>query len=157
MPGARLLGTTNPDSPRHCFKVNYLDRQSELDLASWHFRLADNPSLSSAYVFALPAEYSGLWRRRMIDGAWVIAEGAVFDMYDEQRHVGTELPPMRRYWTGVDHGTVNPFAALTLGLGDDGRLYVTSEWRHDSRAAHRQLTDAQYSRAVGAWLDDLDV
>lgn len=136
MPGARLLGTTNPDSPRHCFKVNYLDRQSELDM---------------------PAEYSGLWRRRMIDGAWVIAEGAVFDMYDEQRHVGTELPPMRRYWTGVDYGTVNPFAALTLGLGDDGRLYVTSEWRHDSRAAHRQLTDAQYSRAVGAWLDDLDV
>lgn len=157
VPGARLLGTTNPDSPRHWFKVGYLDRQNELDLASWHFRLADNPSLSPAYVAALSAEYSGLWRRRMIDGAWVIAEGAVFDMYDEQRHVVPELPPMRRYWTGVDYGTVNPFAALTLGLGDDGRLYVTSEWRHDSRAAHRQLTDAQYSRAVREWLDDLDV
>ncbi|MGW0465430.1 terminase large subunit domain-containing protein [Streptomyces sp. NPDC003027] len=69
VPGARLLGTTNPDSPRHWFKVNYLDRQSELDLASWHFRLADNPSLCPAYVAALSAEYSGLWRRRMIDGA----------------------------------------------------------------------------------------
>ncbi|MCY0923240.1 PBSX family phage terminase large subunit [Streptomyces sp. H27-G5] len=157
VPGARLLGTTNPDSPRHWLKVNYLDRQAELDLASWHFRLADNPSLSPAYVAALAAEYSGLWRRRMIDGAWVIAEGSVFDMYDEQRHVVTELPPMRRYWTGVDYGTVNPFAALLLGLGDDGRLYVTSEWRHDSRARHRQLTDAQYSKAVRAWLAEQDV
>ncbi|MFI1018013.1 terminase large subunit domain-containing protein [Streptomyces sp. NPDC020965] len=157
VPGARLLGTTNPDSPRHWPKVNYLDRAAELDLASWHFRLADNPSLSSAYVAALSAKYSGLWRRRVIDGAWVIAEGAIYDCYDEQQHVVTALPPMRRYWTGVDYGTVNPFAALALGLGDDGRLYVTSEWRHDSRAQHRQLTDAQYSRAVRSWLDELDV
>ncbi|WP_331254515.1 hypothetical protein [Streptomyces halstedii] len=52
---------------------------------------------------------------------------------------------------------MNPFVALTVGLGDDGRLYVTHEWRHDPRAAHRQLTDSQYSRAVRKWLDKLDV
>ncbi|MFD0496818.1 terminase large subunit domain-containing protein [Streptomyces rhizosphaericus] len=59
VPGARLLGTTNPDSPRHWLKVGYLDRQHELDLASWHFKLADNPSLSPAYVASLAAEYVG--------------------------------------------------------------------------------------------------
>lgn len=155
-PGARLLATTNPDSPRHWLKVGYLDRAHELDLRAWHFKLRDNPSLSPAYVAALSAEYVGLWRRRMIDGAWVVAEGAVYDMWDESRHVVTELPPMRRLLgVGIDYGTTNPFAAILLGLGADGRLYAVSEWRHDSRAAHRQMTDAQYSQAVRAWLDGL--
>ncbi|WP_369377643.1 PBSX family phage terminase large subunit [Streptomyces sp. cg36] len=157
VPGAKLLGTTNPDSPRHWLKTGYLDRAAELDLAAWHFRLADNPSLAPAYVASLTAEYSGLWRRRMIDGAWVVAEGAVFDMFDEQQHVVDELPPMRRYWLGIDYGTSNPFSAILLGLGDDDRLYAAAEWRHDARAVRRQMTDAQYSRAVRAWLAELDV
>ncbi|MFD9813724.1 PBSX family phage terminase large subunit [Streptomyces sp. NPDC059080] len=155
--GARLLATTNPDSPRHWLRVSYLDREAELDLASWHFRLADNPSVSPAYVAALSAEYVGLWRRRMIDGAWVVAEGSVYDMFDEAEHIVDELPPMRRHWLGVDYGTSNPFSAILLGLGDDDRLYAVAEWRHDARKAHRQMTDAQYSRAVRAWLAELDV
>ncbi|WP_031010671.1 PBSX family phage terminase large subunit [Streptomyces sp. NRRL F-5727] len=151
-PGARLFATTNPDSPRHWLKTGYLDRASELDLRAWHFKLADNPSLSPAYVANLAAEYVGLWRRRMIDGAWVVAEGAVYDMWDEARHVVDTLPDMRRYWVGIDYGTTNAFSAVLLGLGVDGRLYACSEYRHDSRATRRQLTDAQYSDAVRTWL-----
>ncbi|MFC3347781.1 terminase [Streptomyces echinoruber] len=135
-------------------KVQYLDRLGELDMRAWHFRLADNPSLSAEYVASLAAEYTGLWRKRMIDGAWVVAEGAIYSEWDEDRHVVDALPPMRRYWLGVDYGTTNPFAAVLLGLGDDGRLYACAEWRHDSRATHRSLTDAQYSAAVRAWLAD---
>ncbi|MBI0374739.1 PBSX family phage terminase large subunit [Streptomyces albiflaviniger] len=157
VPGARLLGTTNPDSPRHWLKVGYLDRQPELDLASWHFKLVDNPSLSSAYVASLAAEYVGLWRRRMIDGAWVVAEGAIYDMWDEGRHVVAQLPDIRRYWLGCDYGTTNPFSAILLGEGVDDRLYVAAEWRHDSRATHRSMTDAQYSAAVRTWLADLGI
>ncbi|MGW7413420.1 PBSX family phage terminase large subunit [Streptomyces sp. NPDC054863] len=157
VPGAKLLGTTNPDSPRHWLRTDYLDRADELDLAAFHFRLADNPSLEPAYVNALAAEFTGLWRRRMIEGEWVVAEGAIYDCYDEQRHLVDELPTMHRYWVGLDYGTANPFSALVLGMGDDNRLYVVSEWRHDSRAAHRQMTDAQYSDAVRAWLDELGV
>jgi PBSX family phage terminase large subunit len=153
VPGARLFATTNPDSPRHWLKLNYLDRAAELDLRAWHFRLADNPSLSAAYVAALNAEYVGLWRRRMIDGAWVVAEGAVYDMWDEARHVVTEVPPIARWLAaGIDYGTTNDFVALLLGLGMDGRLYVTSEYRHASRTAHRSMTDAEYDRALRVWL-----
>jgi PBSX family phage terminase large subunit len=156
-PRARLLGTTNPDSPRHWAKVGYLDRAGELDLAAWHFKLADNPSLSPAYVASLTAEYTGLWRRRMILGEWVVAEGAVYDMYDEQQHVVDELPTMRRHWLGIDYGTTAPFSAVLLGHGDDDRLYAVAEWRYDSRARHRQMTDAQYSAAVRKWLTFLGV
>ncbi|CAM2786413.1 MULTISPECIES: PBSX family phage terminase large subunit [Streptomyces] len=154
-PGARLFATTNPDSPRHWLKKGYLDRSTELDMRAWHFKLRDNPSLSAAYVDALAAEYVGLWRRRMIDGAWVVAEGAIYDMWDEDRHVVDELPSMRRHWVGLDYGTTNPFAALLLGEGVDDRLYVCAEWRHDSRATHRSMTDAQYSTAVRDWLGEL--
>jgi PBSX family phage terminase large subunit len=157
VPGARLFATTNPDSPRHWLKTGYIDRAGELNLRAWHFRLADNPSLSAEYVADLTAEYVGLWRRRMIDGAWVVAEGAVYDMWDEARHVVADLPAMRRYWCGIDYGTTNPFAAVLLGEGVDGRLYVTNEWRHDSRAKHRSMTDAQYSAAVRSWLANLTI
>ncbi|MFF0293163.1 PBSX family phage terminase large subunit [Kitasatospora sp. NPDC004614] len=157
VPGAKLLGTTNPDSPRHWLKVGYLDRESQLDLNSWHFALADNPSLSPSYVASLRAEYVGLWRRRMVDGAWVVAEGTIYDMWDEQQHVVDDLPSMVRHWLAVDYGTTNPFAAVLLGLGDDNRLYACAEWRYDSRARRRQMTDAQYSAALRGWLDALGV
>lgn len=156
-PGARLYATTNPDSPRHWLKVGYLDRLAELDMRAWHFRLADNPSLSAEYVASLAAEYTGLWRRRMIDGAWVVAEGAIYNEWDEDRHVVDELPPMRRHWLGIDYGTTNPFSAVLVGLGVDDRLYARAEWRYDSRGTQRAMTDAQYSAAVRAWLDELDV
>src|SRR5690606_28467657 len=32
------------------------------------------------------------------------------------------------------------------------RLYVVSEYRHDSRTARRQMTDAEYSKARRGWL-----
>lgn len=153
VPGARLYATTNPDSPRHWLKLGYLDRAAELNLRAWHFRLADNPSLTPDYVAALAAEYVGLWKRRMIDGAWVVAEGAIYDMLDTDRHVVTELPPIARWLAaGVDYGTTNDFVALLLGLATDGRLYVTAEYRHASRAVHRSMTDAEYDRALRAWL-----
>jgi PBSX family phage terminase large subunit len=156
--GARLFATTNPDSPRHWLKATYLDRQAELPMRSWHFRLADNPSLGQAYIDDLMAMYTGLWRRRMIDGAWCVAEGAIYDMLDESRHVVTELPLITRWLAaGIDYGTTNPFVALLVGVGADQRLYVTAEYRHDSRQAHRSMTDAEYDTAVRAFLQQQGV
>ncbi|MER7750389.1 terminase family protein, partial [Streptomyces bacillaris] len=157
VPGARLYATTNPDSPRHWLRTQYLDRVDELDMREWHFRLADNPSLSAEYIASLNAEYTGLWRRRMIDGAWVVAEGAIYAEWDEARHVVDTLPAMRRYFLGVDYGTTNPFSAVLLGIGTDDRLYACAEWRYDGRRTHRPMTDSQYSDAVRAWLANLDV
>ena len=179
LPGARLFGTSNPDSPGHWLKRDWLDRAAlyltgdgqlrrtqddrTLDLARFSFRLADNPTLDPAYVSSLEREYVGLWRRRYILGEWVVAEGAIYDMWDEDRHVVDLLPRIRQWISlGVDYGTTNPFAALLLGLGDglDERqrtvptLYVAGEWRYDSRTANRQLTDVEYSERLRGWLGD---
>ncbi|WP_441251186.1 PBSX family phage terminase large subunit [Kitasatospora sp. McL0602] len=153
VPGAKIFATTNPDNPAHWFRKKYLLRPAATRLRSWHFTLDDNPSLDPEYAAALKSTYTGLFYRRNILGEWVQAEGSIYDMWNPDEHVVDKLPPMQRLLSsGIDYGTVNPFAGLLLGLGIDGRLYVTSEYRHDSRAANRQLTDAQYSKAVRSWL-----
>ena len=154
VPGAQFFGTTNPDSPGHWLKRRYLDRADELSLRRFRFTLADNPALDPAYVEALKREYTGLWYRRYVLGEWVAAEGAIYDMFDPDRHVARELPEILHWWVGVDYGTTNPFVAVLLGEGIDRRLYVVDEWRWDSRQQGRQMTDAEYSRALQRWLSE---
>lgn len=156
--GAQLFGTTNPDAPNHWLRKKYLLRAGELNLRTWHSTLDDNPHLDPQYIADLKREYVGLWYKRFILGSWVQAEGAVFDMFDEDRHVVDQLPAIHRWLSlGIDYGTRNATAALILGVGDDGRLYLTHEWRHDPATARRQVTDASLSRDLRAWLAGLEV
>lgn len=158
VPGAKVFCTTNPDGPAHWVRKKYLLRQGELDLQTWHFRLEDNPALDPLYVDNLKREYTGLWYRRFIEGAWCLAEGAVYDGFDETRHVVTDLPVITRWIAaGIDHGTVNPSAALMLGLGTDRKLYLTSEWRYDSKLAHRQLSDVEQSQRLREWMQAVPI
>lgn len=163
VPGVRLFGTTNPDNPQHWLRKDFILRQGELNLRQWHFKLADNPSLTREYVDSISAEFTGLYYRRYIKGEWVQAEGAIYDMWDPDIHVVDPalIPPVSQWLgIGVDYGTTAPFAALLLGLagtggGEDGRqpcLYLVSEWRWDSCQRHRQLTDVEYSKKLREWI-----
>lgn len=167
--GSQWFGTTNPEGSNHWLKKKYLDRAklhldragnvitssdpAAIDLHRFSFSLDDNPYLPASYVANLKLDYQGMFYRRYILGDWCLAEGVVYDMWDDTKHVVDILPAMRRWMcVGVDYGTINPFSALLVGQGEDDRLYVASEYRHDSRTARRQLTDAQYSRGVQDWL-----
>lgn len=166
--GAALFATTNPDNPGHWLRVDYLDRprtqgrfelddadaaRGMLDLATWHFVLDDNPFVSERYKRERKAEYSGLWYKRMIEGLWVQAEGAIYEAFDPDVHVVDDLPEIDRViGTGVDYGTTNAFAAVQLAVTRDGRLAVTREYRYDSKTARRRLTDADYSERLRHWL-----
>lgn len=150
---SRLMATTNPDGPFHWLRRDFIQRGPEVGLRHWHFTLDDNPSLDPGWVERLKAQYIGLWYRRFILGDWCLAQGAVYDMFDEERHVVDLLPWMRRWLAvGVDYGTVNPFSAVLMGLGEDDHLYAVSEYRYSSAEKFRQLTDAEYSRDVRQWL-----
>ena len=168
-PGAMLYGTTNPDSPLCWLKTDYLDKArthltqagdvivsddpAALDIARFSFTLPDNPHLPPEYVAAISAEYQGLWRKRYVEGQWVIAEGAVYDMFDPERHVVDVCPVIKRWvCCSVDYGTTNPLHALLIGVGVDRRLYAVAEWRGDSAARRRQLTDIEYSVKLREWL-----
>lgn len=151
--GAKLIATTNPDGPAHWLKREFIDRGAEVGLRHWHFTLRDNPSLTREYVDLLTTQYVGLWYRRFIEGDWCLAHGAIYDMWDDARHVIDDLPPIDRWMSlGVDYGTTNPFAAVMIGLGRDRRLHVTGEYRYDSKTQQGTLTDAQYSERLQVWL-----
>jgi len=170
--GARVFGTTNPEGPRHWLKVNYLDKAAvhltrdndirqmstgdRLDLHRFSFKLEDNPSLPTAYVEQVKRENVGLWYRRLVLGEWAFASGAVYDMFDSDRHVVRgPLPPLAALpAAGVDYGTTAPFHATLVAVtaGEAARLVVTREFRYDSKAVLRQLTDAEYSTRFRTWL-----
>lgn len=155
VPGAKMFLTTNPDNQNHWLRTDYLLRagQPGIDLQLFHFVLDDNPSLTPEFVASVKAEFTGLWYRRFILGEWCAAEGAVYDMFDQDRHVVDGLPVIKRWLcVGCDVGTANPFAAVVLGLGIDRKLYAVAEWYWDSRARFRQLTDAEYSAKLREFL-----
>lgn len=144
---AKLFGTTNPDSPFHWLKTDFLEKD-DLDLATWKFRLDDNPSLSVEYIEALKKEYTGLWYKRYIEGEWVLAEGTVYDFFDEDEHTFDLMGKRAKYYIlGVDYGTANP-TAFTL-IGYDPMQYpnirLEKEYYYDSRANNRQKTDTEYA------------
>ncbi|MBG0830528.1 PBSX family phage terminase large subunit [Planomonospora sp. ID67723] len=174
IPGAQLFGTTNPDGPQHWLKTGYLDRAAlhldihgqlhrdvsdePLNLHRFSFQLSDNPNLTAQYVADVSSEFTGLWYRRLILGEWCLAEGVVYESWDPARHVVQELPQITRWLAiAMDYGTTNPFHAVTLGLGVDGRLYVGHEWRWDSKKQRGSLTDAEYSERLRAWVTSLGI
>lgn len=161
VPGAQMFGTTNPDSPGHWLKREYLDRLHELpDWRRFHFTIDDNPSLDEAYKDSLRREYTGLWFRRFILGEWVAAEGAIYDAFDETVHVlpADDLPPLAELIAiGADYGTTNPTHAVALALTDEPRprLVVVDEWRYVAGSAESRWTDSQLSEGLRSWLADL--
>ncbi len=154
--GAQIFATTNPDSPAHWVKARFLDRLGDLpDWRTWKFVLDDNPGLPAEVKARYHRQYTGLWRRRFVLGEWVAAEGAVFDMWDPSVHVipWETLPTITRLvGIGIDYGTTNPTAGLLLGAGEDGRLYLVDEWRHNPKHDAAKLTDGQLSESLRAWL-----
>ena len=160
IPGAKLFGTTNPDSPFHWFKVKFLDRSDELDLKYWNFYLEDNPSLDEDFVRNIKKEYIGLWYARYIEGKWVLAEGTIFDFFDKTRHVIPYPPAAAEYYIcGVDYGTTNPCAFSLVGYNPNvfPNRWLEKEYYWDSKLQQRQKTDTEYGDDLRKFLQGYNV
>lgn len=156
-PGSYLIATTNPDSPFHWLKKDFIDRREELNLRVFNFKMSDNPSLTSEYIEALKKEYRGLWYRRFIDGEWCLAEGSVYDFFDESIHVIESPPSYAKYYiAGVDYGTTNPTAFVLVGFNDESpvKIWVQKEYYFDSKKEGRQKVDAEYADDFFEFLSD---
>ncbi|MET9797412.1 PBSX family phage terminase large subunit [Nocardiopsis alba] len=158
-PDSLLIGTTNPDNPRHWLKTDYIDRKDPEFFHS-HFTIDDNPSLDPKTVAFWKRQYSGLFYKRFILGEWTTAEGSIYDSFNDDVHVVDELPEMIRCLAvGIDYGTSNAFSAEVLQLGTDLNLYFTHEYFYSSRdeASQRQKTDAEYSSDLRDFLRTNDL
>lgn len=92
--GAKMFWNTNPDSPYHYLFTNYINDHELLKagtVKTWKFLLDDNPNLPPEYVEELKRvnQKSEVFYKRNILGEWVIAEGAIYDMFDTKQNVFT--------------------------------------------------------------------
>lgn len=150
--GAQVFCTTNPDGPKHWLKVNWIDRAEERGHKVFHFSLRDNEQyLPPGLIEAYEQQYTGLWRKRMIDGEWSLADGVIWDMFDPTKHVVSELPEIVRILScGVDYGVTNATRGETIGLGADNNLYVMAEWAPGpGTEAERSASLSEYYRTTG--------
>ncbi len=66
--------------------------------------------------------------KRLREGIWASAEGAVYDMFDIQKHVHYgQMPVFRRYIVGMDFGYTNAGTMLTFGETINGDLFLVDE------------------------------
>lgn len=150
VPGAKLIATTNPDSPEHWLKKEYIDRRAELDMLVVRFLLDDNTTLDPQYVTAVKAEYTtGVFYNRFILGEWCLAEGIVYPQFDRTQHVRQLDDPQGKWYISVDYGTLNAFSA-GLWCYDGKQAYRAAEWYYSGRAQRRQLTNTQYLKHIQA-------
>lgn len=146
--GAKLWFNCNPENPRHWFRQEWILRAPERNALHLHFRMEDNPSLSEATRRRYEQTYSGVFYQRYVLGLWVMAEGIIYDMFDQTENTYREGPVDMRFrcprCLAVDYGTTNPCVFLEI-FDDDGITRVEREYRWDSRKERRQKTDEEYA------------
>ena len=131
--GSKIFMTCNPRGPYHWLKTDFIDKRREKEIVYLHFMMDDNPALDEETKSFYRRMYSGVFYRRNVLGEWVLSEGVIFDMFDENEHTTIEIPRLVRRWYAVDQGFGNATVFLHQGIGVDGRLYTLNEYYHSGR------------------------
>lgn len=154
--GAKAIWTTNPDSPFHFIKKEYIDKAKEKGYRHWHFNLNDNLTLTADYKSNIEGAYSGVFYDRFIKGLWVLADGIIFDMFSEAAHVVPEdnTKTFTRKVISIDFGMQNP---TTFGMfakeAGTGQWYKTKEYHHSGREDKQQKTIGEYIADLLEFMD----
>jgi phage terminase large subunit len=155
-PYAQLFGDCNPAGQRHWIRERAASGRLRL-LRSWH---KDNPTLydddgqiteQGKRSLAVLNNLTGVRRKRLLEGEWATAEGAVYEMFGHEAHVKeTEWAHYNRWVIAVDEGYTNPAVVLLIGLDGDGRMHIAREFYERHRLeADVVATCADWSKAHG--------
>ncbi|USG65175.1 PBSX family phage terminase large subunit [Brevibacillus ruminantium] len=148
--GAKYWFNCNPAGPYHWFKLEWLDKLEEKNAVHIHFTMDDNLSLSPKTKERYKRMYSGVFYKRFILGLWVLAQGIIYDMWDDDENTfdDDDLPQGFKYRArrhiAVDYGTQN--AMVFLDIWDDGdTCWILNEYYYDGRDKGIQKEDSQYA------------
>lgn len=135
MEDAKLLGTTNPDSPSHWLMKKYLSRKDELNMKVWKFLLDDNDTISKSIREDMKKEYTGVFYERFILGNWVQAEGLIYSEFanNKSKYIinvkDLRIIDIDLIYIGIDYGaskSKTAFVAIGFMNGFD-KLVVLDE------------------------------
>lgn len=159
---AKLLATTNPDSPNHWLLKEYVENEeARADWRRFKFLLEDNLSLDVEYIARIKRQYAGIPARymRMILGKWVVAEGVIYQKFSKSRHVvkPSEVPKqgLRKLFVGADYGVGNPTTYLLIGeylVEGKKRYYVLKEYYYSGKKSMRNKTTSELAKDFATFL-----
>jgi len=162
VPDSKIWFNCNPEGPLHWFKVNFIDKAVDLNAYLLHFTLDDNHTLTDKIKDRYKRMYHGVFYQRYILGLWVMAEGLIYDMFNQDEHVVYAPKDLDRFIVGIDYGTTNP---CTFGLygwkarDPKKRVYKIKEYYFDSRAEsnnkNNRKTDSQYADDFVEFIGDI--
>lgn len=158
--GSKFWFNCNPDSPSHWFKVNWIDKKDKKNIIYLHFTMDDNLSLSEKVKARYRAMYSGVFFDRYILGLWVIAEGLVYGMFNEDENVFDDIfeyHPGSSYYISIDYGTMNPFAAGLIELENSGRVRVWREVHYSGRETKVTVDNEAYYKMLQELAGELPI
>lgn len=121
----QMILTTNPGGSSHWI---YKDLIKAGGAAVYYSGARDNPYNPADYLATLDT-MTGVMRKRLVEGLWVQAEGAVFDTFDHATHVKARPESEIKAWAlAMDEGYTNPAVILLVGRDSDGRWHVAREF-----------------------------
>lgn len=145
--GSKLWFNCNPEHPMHWFHEEWIKKRKEKNCLYLHFEMRDNPSLTQSIIRRYEKLYSGAFYERFVLGKWVAAQGCVYPMFSQEKHVAEPPDYFSQYYVSCDYGTVNP-SSFGLWGENAGKWYRIKEYYFDSRAEGRQKTDSEHYSAL---------
>lgn len=145
--GARFWFNCNPDNPNHWFYREWVLKAPEKHALRLKFLMDDNLSLSDKVKQRYYSLYQGTFYRRFILGEWVIAEGLVYQDYND--HIKDKLwdgnpdELVGTWYISMDYGTINP-CSMGLWCVTDNEAIRVDEYYYNSRKEGYQRTDEEH-------------
>ena len=152
--GAKLWFNCNPEGPYHWFKLEWLDKLKEKNALHLHFTMDDNLSLSEKVKERYRRSYSGVFYKRYIVGLWVMAEGIIYDMFEEKKHVIDCPTEHREYGVAIDYGTATVMTFGLYGITGDN-VYLIREYYHNAKETGKQKTDSEFAEDFKQFLSSI--
>ena len=152
--GSKFWWNCNPSYPTHFIKTDFIDKAEEKRFLALKFTMADNPTLSDGMRERYERMYEGVFYDRFIRGLWVVAEGLVYQDFDERTmtcDMAVEDTLEDAHVLSVDYGITNPFVALDWVVRD-GVAYCVDEYCFDSKAEGYRRTDEEHYEAIRKWV-----
>lgn len=157
--GSKFWFNCNPDGPHHWFKTGWIDKAKEKNLLYLHFTMDDNLSLTEKIKLRYASLYSGVFFQRYILGLWVVAEGIIYDMFTEAKHIVSSITSNDavKYYVSCDYGTQNATVFLLWQSDTEGKWCCIDEYYYSGRDEAAQKTDNAYADDLEVFIDGREI
>lgn len=146
--GAKFWFSCNPDNPFHWFKKEWIEKTQIKKVLYLHFTMDDNPSLSEEVKERYKSLYTGIFYKRFILGLWVMADGVVYPMFDQDLNCINYQKIWTRNLVAIDFGIQNPTTFGMYGYyGPEKHYHLIDYYYHNGRE--------EGQKTVKEYVDDL--